>query len=63
MGHDGALWGSGPGSAANDGRSGPITARMASAFSLALDEGLDMVPAATGGFLGGLKSRICRSGF
>ena len=63
MEDDGALLGSRLGSAAKNGGSGPISTRMASAFSLTLDEGLDMVPVATGWFLGGLESRICRSDF
>ena len=63
MGYDDPLLGSRPGSATKNGGSGPITTRMASVFSLALDEGLDVVPTAIGRFLGGLESRIYRSGF
>ena len=63
MEDDGALLGSRPGSAANDEGSGPSTTRMASISSLLLNEGLDMVPVATGWFLGGLRSRIYRPDF
>ena len=63
MGHDGPLLGSRPGPAANDERSGPIATRMVSVSSLPSNENLDTVPVATGWFLGGLQSRIYRSGF
>ena len=63
MGHDGPLLVPRPGSATNDNGSGPTTTRIASTFSLPLDERLNVIPAATGWFVGELESRTSQSGF